>query len=80
MATESNTTHSNPSWLQHSDKDPATARAAGATVISNATEVPGVGGMATIADRYGARLALIDYLEARHRLLSVSSLCVSSGE
>lgn len=40
------------------------ARAAGATVVSEAATVPGVGRMATIADPFGARMAFIDYSKA----------------
>jgi predicted enzyme related to lactoylglutathione lyase len=42
----------------------AKAKAAGAKIIAKAMTVPGVGRMATIADPFGARLALIDYSKA----------------
>lgn len=46
------------------DRRVAKAKAAGATIIAEATTVPGVGRTATIADPFGARLALIDYSRA----------------
>jgi predicted enzyme related to lactoylglutathione lyase len=42
----------------------AKAKAAGAKIMAKAMTVPGVGRMATIADPFGARLALIDYSKA----------------
>jgi predicted enzyme related to lactoylglutathione lyase len=42
----------------------AKAKAAGAKIIAKAMTVPGVGRMATIADPFGARLAIIDYSKA----------------
>ncbi len=46
------------------DRRVAKAKAAGAKIIAEATTVPGVGRMATIADPFGARLAFIDYSKA----------------
>lgn len=40
------------------------AKTAGATIISEAMTVPGVGRMATITDPFGARIAFIDYSKA----------------
>jgi hypothetical protein len=56
-------------WLTYITVDDVDARvkkakATGATVISEAMTAPGVGRMATIADPFGARIALIDYSKA----------------
>ena len=56
-------------WLAYITVDDVDARvkkakAAGATVISEAMTAPGVGRMAIIADPFGARIAFIDYSKA----------------
>lgn len=56
-------------WLTYITVDDVDARldkakAAGATIVSEAMTAPGVGRMATIADPFGARLAFIDYSKA----------------
>lgn len=56
-------------WLTYVTVDDVDARvkkakAAGATVVSEAMTAPGVGRMATIADPFGARIAFIDYSKA----------------
>jgi predicted enzyme related to lactoylglutathione lyase len=59
----------NDGWLPYITVDDvdarvAKAKAAGATIASEAMTVPGVGRMATIADPFGGRIALIDYSKA----------------
>lgn len=59
----------NDGWLPYITVDNvdarlAKAKAEGATVASEAMTVPGVGRVATIADPFGAKIALIDYSKA----------------